>query len=144
MSRLLRAVRARLDKIALALSIYTPAVTWTVIVADVGLGLGMVLQPDRFARTPSYGNLIGIAPIQAWGGAHIAVALGLLVWRLFHCRGIGIAAHMAAAGLTCGWFCAFIIRFATDSSTTIVNVVSWGVMVSLVARSIVGLDEDGQ
>ena len=139
-----RRVRAWMDAVIAAVSVYTPAVTWTVVIADTALGAGMLFQPERFSRTPSYGNLIAIAPAQVWGVAYVAVAAGLVAWRVSLRPAVGVIAHMAVAGLTFGWFCAFVIRYLTDSSTTIVNVVTWGVLLSLVARSVIGLDEDDQ
>lgn len=118
--------------------------TRTVIVAYVAIGVGLTLQPSRFANTPSYANLIAFTPSEAWGCGYLAVAALLVAWRLSQrpTQWLGILAHTAAAILTMWWLAAFVIRYATDDGTTIVNVVSWSVFLSLVARSAQGIDDD--
>ena len=115
--------------------------TRTLIVAYVAIGVGLTLQPSRFANTPSYHNLLVFAAAQAWGCAYLAVAALFIAWRLAQTRLLGVITHTAATILTLWWFAAFIIRYSTDDGTTIVNVVSWGVFLSLVARSAQGLSQ---
>lgn len=122
-------------------SIYTPIITWTVIVGYTVLALGMTLQPSRFSRTPSYGNLVQLFPIQLWGAAYLVVAALLLAWRVTDRRSLGVFAHTVALILTMWWWGAFVLRWSTDNSTTIVNPVTWGWALSFVLRSAVGLDE---
>lgn len=124
-------------------TLYTPVISWTVIAAFMALGIGMTLQPDRFARTPSYANLLSFAPAQVWGCAHLLVAALLLAWRMStHTRWIGVIAHTAGIMLTLWWLGAFVIRWLTDDATTIVNVVSWSILLSLLIRSTNGLDDE--
>lgn len=126
--------------------IYTPVITHTVVVAYVAIGVGLTLQPSRFSRTPSYANLLLFAPAEVWGCAYLGVAALLLAWRFTHAtipsRWLGVGAHTLAVILTLWWLAAFIIRYWTDDATTIVNVVSWSVFLSLVLRSTGGLDDD--
>lgn len=125
-------------------TVYTPVITWTVIATYVALGFGLTVQPLRFERTPSYHNLLVLAHAPVWGCAYFAAAVLLLAWRLQpHRRLLGRAAHMYAIILTLWWLLAFVIRYATDDATTIVNVVSWSVFLSLAARSSSGLDREG-
>jgi hypothetical protein len=102
----------------------------------VGLGLGLVLQSDRFHRTPAYANLLGIMSADNWGYIHLGVAvmmlLGLVFWDN---RALNIASHTVAGVLLLVWEAAFIIRYLTDSATTVVNVMSWGAYLFLLLGS---------
>lgn len=100
------------------------------------IGLGLVFQPLRFQRTPSYANLLHIAHAQVWGALYLIVAALLITWCFRQApQWWGTAVHTVAFMLTAGWLGAFVVRWATDSSTTIVNVASWAVFVSLVVKS---------
>lgn len=121
---------------------YRPVITYTVVLAFAAIGLGLVLQPARFGETPSYANLLHFAPAEVWGAVYLSVAGLLLVWRLIQRQWIGVAAHTLASILTLWWLMAFVVRYFTDDATTIVNVVSWTVYLSLVVRSSGGLDDD--
>lgn len=100
------------------------------------IGLGLVFQPHRFQRTPSYANLLHIAPAAVWGVLYLIVAVLLISWCFRQSPPWwGIAVHTIAVMLTAGWLGAFVVRWATDTSTTIVNVASWTVFLSLVAKS---------
>lgn len=121
---------------------YRPIITYTVVAAFAAIGLGLTLQPARFGSTPSYANLLQFAPSEAWGAVYLLVACLLLAWRLTPQRWLGIAAHTLAAILTLSWLAAFVVRYASDDATTIVNVVSWSVFLSLVIRSTGGLDDE--
>jgi hypothetical protein len=122
--------------------------TRTLLIAYLAIGVGLTTQPDRFANTPSYANLLISAPAQLWGCAYIVVATLFIAWRLVQTTstvphpGFGIFVHTVALALTAWWWVAFIIRYATDDGTTIVNVVSWGVFLSLIARSAQGLNPE--
>lgn len=116
--------------------------TVTVTVAYTLLGLGMLGQPARFDRTPAYGNLTQIVDVQIWGGAYLGVAALLMVYLLRPDRLTAILAHTAGAALTLIWLTAFIVRFATDPGTTIVNVVSWLVFALLLIRSGLGAEDN--
>jgi hypothetical protein len=121
---------------------YRPIITYTVVLAYAAIGLGLVLQPARFGATPSYANLLQFAPAEAWGAAYLTVAGLLVAWRMIRHQWVGVAAHTLASILTVWWLLAFVVRYSTDNATTIVNVVSWSVFLSLVIRSSGGLDED--
>ena len=118
---------------------------WTtrlVAIAYVAIGCGLTLQPGRFSNTPSYANLIAFVTAPGWGCAYLGVAALLIAWCLARrAHWLGVLAHTAAAILTMWWLAAFVIRYATDSGTTIVNVVSWGVFLSLVYKSSQGIDD---
>lgn len=126
-----------------ALGVYTPTITWTVIVAYAVIGWGLVEQPYTFSNTPSYANLIHFRSTATWGAAYLASAALLAAWRLiWRERGIGFLAHIVTAVLTVWWLGAFIIRWQTDKGTTVVNPVSWTVFLSLVVRSWRGVDDE--
>lgn len=105
----------------------------TVIVAYAAFGITLLVQPGRYSNTPSYANLLDVLPAWTWGVLYLVAGLGLLV--PLHSKGISAAMHTAASGLTAVWLAAFLIRYFTDSGTTIVNVVSWSVFLTLVIRS---------
>lgn len=113
----------------------TIAVTRTLIAVYIAIGVGLTLQPYRFSNTPSYHNLLVFAPSEVWGVMYLLVAALLVAWRLVQPQWLGVVAHTAAVILTSWWLIAFVIRYATDDGTTIVNVVSWSVFLSLIARS---------
>lgn len=126
---------------------YKPVITYTISTAYSAIGLGLMAQPSRFARTPSYANLLQFAPARAWGAAYLLIAVLLVAWRLTHrvpsvSRRLGVAAHTLATSITLWWLAAFVVRYATDDATTIVNLVSWSVFLSLVIRSSGGLDAE--
>lgn len=123
-------------------TVYTPVITWTVIVAYLALALGMTFQPSRFSNTPSYGELLQVASAPTWGFGYFTVAVLLAAWRVSRSRTVGVLAHTAGVILTGWWLAAFVHRYLTDSGTTLVNVVSWSVFFSLVIRSISGIDEE--
>jgi hypothetical protein len=100
------------------------------------LGLGMVLQPSRFSATPAYGNLTQVLDIRLWGAMYLAVAALFGVYTvLVTGRLFGIVVHIPGAIVTGTWWLAFIIRWRTDDSTTVVNVVSWMVFILIIMRS---------
>lgn len=112
---------------------------WTTRLAFLAftlIGGGLLFQPDRFQRTPSYGNLIRLFPATTWGIAYLIVAVLLLSWGLRRTpQWWGVAVHTLAIMLTVGWLAAFVVRWLTDAATTIVNVVSWTVLLILLVES---------
>ena len=109
-----------------------------VALAYLGIALGLLFQPDRFAKTPAYHNLIAVLAAQAWGVLYLMAALGLLAGALVARRwrpAVSITAHTITVALTAWWLLAFVVRYATDVSTTIVNVISWAVFLALVLSS---------
>ena len=117
------------------------ALTWSkrvVTLAFLGVAAGLLLQPDRFARTPAYHNLLTLCSAQTWGALYLGC--GLMLFGASMIRGrtrmtAQIMAHTLATMLAGWWLLAFVIRFATDDSTTVVNVVSWSVYVILLLHS---------
>lgn len=100
------------------------------------IGVGLLAQPDRFSRTPAYGNLIRVFPATTWGMLYLVAAAGLGLWMWGRLPAWwGIAVHTAAIMLVGGWLLAFIVRWVTDDSTTIVNVASWSTFLLLTLRS---------
>jgi hypothetical protein len=116
---------------------------WTTRLAVAPLiliGLGLVFQPQRFHRTPSYANLLHIAPAPTWGALYLFVAALLITWTIRQApHWWGIAVHTVAVMLTAGWLGAFVVRWLTDGATTIVNVASWAVFLALVIKSAVAI-----
>ena len=95
-------------------------------VAFLVLGTDLLVQPDRFERTPSYANLLDILPQAIWGAIYLTAAtilIGSIVMR--HHRPFAVLAHTVAFCLVATWLTAFVVRWVTDDATTIVNVMSW-------------------
>lgn len=104
-------------------------------------GSALLLQPDRWARTPSYGLLLNLADQQWWAFGYLSVAAlmaGYIVWPM--CRKLAVIAHTAAVALLLFWLAAFVVRWITDDATTIVNVVSWSTFLYLAVRSALMID----
>lgn len=99
-------------------------------------GLALWLQPGRWSRTPAYGILLDLFPQQVWGSIYIVVALvlALSVW-VTNAHSVGIAAHAVAIALTTVWLTAFVVRWVTDSATTVVNPVNWSVLLAVLIYS---------
>jgi hypothetical protein len=99
-------------------------------------GLGMVLQSTRFDATPAYRNLSQMLDIRLWGVAYLMTAIMFSVYTLLTTgRLYGIITHIVALVVTGIWLLAFVIRWLTDSGTTVVNVGSWLVLTLIIARS---------
>jgi small-conductance mechanosensitive channel len=111
--------------------------------AYVLIGAGLLIQPNRFSRTPAYGNLIRVFPAQTWGVIYLVIAAGLALWVLGRVPAWwGIAIHTVAITLVSGWLLAFVVRWITDDSTTIVNVASWSIFLLLTIRSSIDAYDD--
>lgn len=109
----------------------------------IGIGLTLVLQAARYSNTPSYANLLDILPAQAWGGLYLAAAaLKLAAILRYHIRSLVIITHTVTIALIAVWLAAFIVRWFTDSGTTIVNVTSWATYLYLTVRSAIMTDDD--
>ncbi len=116
--------------------------TLIVMIAFATFGSTLVVQSARYLNTPSYANLLDIASPQLWGVIYLAVVLGLaLSIRYSGIRPVVVIAHTAAIALDLGWLGAFVVRYLSDSGTTIVNIVSWGVFLALLFRSVLLLDD---
>lgn len=119
-----------------------PAQTAAMIVIFILLGTMLVLQSGRWARTPAYGNLLRILSADTWGYLYLGVGIFLaagLVWQAR--RIISVMAHTVAFVLLSAWEAGFIVRYFTDSATTIVNVVSWGAYLFLLVVSAQRIDQ---
>jgi hypothetical protein len=114
-----------------------------IIAAYFIIGLTLILQPDKYASTPSYANLIYILPSWLWGVIYLITVVFLIFSQLFVTPlYIGVTAHTVAIALTTVWFLAFVVRYFTDEGTTIVNVVSWGVFLTMLIVSAARLVDD--
>jgi hypothetical protein len=105
-------------------------------VVFVGLGVTLLVQPGRYANTPSYANLLAIVPAWGWGVIYLGCAV-LQVASLFawlHPT-LSYIAHTLSIMVTTFWWSAFLIRWLTDDGTTIVNVLTWGTFLYLLFRS---------
>lgn len=120
-----------------------PAVLMSVTFTAIGLAL--TLQPDRFANTPSYANLLVITGQMVWGliylGCAALLGMSLLPLPRRHKWTIAVAAHTVSIALTGFWLAAFVVRYVTDEGTTIVNVASWSVYFALLVRSVLTLPD---
>lgn len=108
-----------------------------IMIAFTAIGFGLLFQPDRFTKTPSYHNLLILISAQIWGVAYIAAGLALAVWIYAQPTKIayGILAHTLPVMLSSFWLMAFVVRYFTDDATTIVNVVSWSVFTGILVHS---------
>lgn len=105
-------------------------------------GLALIIQSDRWYRTPAYGDLLHILSADAWGVIYLGVAAALaaaIAARRWH--SLAIAAHTLAIILFAAWDLAFVVRYLTDSATTAVNVVSWATYTTLAVWSALSIDE---
>jgi hypothetical protein len=108
-----------------------------IAVAYFGFGLDMLLQPDRFSKTPAYGTLTAVLDIRIWGACYLTAAVLLTVFvSLVTNRQYGVIAHIVSGTITLMWLLVFIIRWQTDPNTTAVNVVSWSVFLIVIVRSL--------
>ena len=126
------------------LGINDPRANMTVMaVVFAVIGVTLLLQPQRYADTPSYGNLLAIARPQTWAVVYLTIAAlkGVCVWRYRRSRALIIVTHTLSIMLVAAWLAAFLVRYATDSGTTIVNVASWSVYLYLLIRSALRVDE---
>jgi hypothetical protein len=107
-----------------------------IAIAYLGFGLDMLLQPRRFYTTPAYGTLAQVFDIRLWGACYLfaAILLGAYV-SLVTSRLFGTIAHTITGTITLVWWFAFLIRWLSDPNTTAVNVVSWGVFLLVIIRS---------
>lgn len=115
-----------------------------VVMAIVFYALGITLwfQPGRYSNTPSYANLLDIAPQYAWGLIYMAAAtLKIIAIARYANRLLVVVTHTVGITLVSVWLAAFIVRYLTDAGTTIVNVCSWSVFLYLVVRSALMVDE---
>lgn len=115
-----------------------------VVLCGVFLAIGVTLevQPSRYANTPSYANLLDIFRQSTWGAVYLfASALMIGCIRRHTHRTLIIVTHTVTITLILVWLAAFVIRYATDGGTTIVNVASWTVYLYLAVRSALLVDE---
>jgi hypothetical protein len=105
------------------------------------LALALWFQPGRFDHTPSYANLLDIFHQPIWALAYAVAACLMAVSLRYHTSRVLVSiTHTASIALLGTWWIAFIIRWATDSGTTPVNVVSWSVFLYIAARSALLVD----
>jgi hypothetical protein len=106
-------------------------------------GITLWFQPGRYFNTPSYANLLQVASTTAWGSMYLfCCILMLIVTFRRKIKVISIIAHGISLALTLWWLVAFIIRYATDDGTTIVNVISWSTYTYLLVRSALVIGDD--
>jgi hypothetical protein len=106
------------------------------------IGITLILQPERFANTPAYGNLLAVFGQTVWGIFYMAGAAFAAISFLLYRRKVLVAVAMFAAGIDAlAWWLAFDERYITDKGTTIVNVVSWATYLYLIIRSVITLDD---
>jgi hypothetical protein len=114
-------------------------VSWPGLLVTVmffAFGLTMLLQPGRYNNTPSYANLIQIAGLTTWGVAYLIASLMMAsFFAYFRSEWFAVAAHSFAFMLSAVWLGAFVVRYATDDGTTIVNVCSWTAFTILILHS---------
>lgn len=104
-------------------------------VVCAGLAQEMWLQPLRFTRTPAYGNLLALLPIQLWGLAYGLASVLLLGAVLRPGLALYTATFAFTLTLLAVWWAIFLVRRITDIATTDVNLLSWGVLLCLAGRA---------
>lgn len=115
----------------------------TVAVAFIAFGVTLLLQPERWFNTPSYANLLLVIDVSTWGWLYLLGAALLCASAYFRkTRWVLVLAHTYGLALAVFWDAAFVVRYATDSGTTIVNIVSWGILITRLIQSAVVLDDD--
>jgi|SRR5882762_2289211 len=128
--------------------------TAVIALAFLAFGVTMLLQPERYHNTPSYANLIKLVGLPWWGSLYVLASVLLWAYLVRYKRTtvtkrevklsdmwLPVVAHTVAGVLSTVWLLAFVIRYATDSGTTIVNVVSWSVFTLLLTVSALHVDE---
>lgn len=109
----------------------------------LAFGITLWFQPGRYFNTPSYANLLQVASTSAWGSMYLFCAVLLLIVTFRRrVKVISIIAHGISLALMLWWLVAFIIRYATDDGTTIVNVISWSTYTYLLVRSALLISDD--
>lgn len=104
-------------------------------VVCAGLAQEMQLQPLRFTRTPAYGNLLALLPIQAWGWAYAVAAVLLIAAVLWSSLALNTLTFAFTLTLLAVWWVIFLVRRITDIATTDVNLLNWGVLLWLAGRA---------
>lgn len=105
-------------------------------VVFTAIGLSLLLQPHRYGATSSYANLLALAPARVWAAAYLTVAALKAVYLLrYRARWLEIVTHTLSIMLVSAWLTAFVIRYITDTATTVVNVASWSVYLYLLLLS---------
>src|SRR6185312_9039702 len=120
---------------------HRPASTLGLVAIFIVFGLGLIFQAKRWSSTPAYGNLLIIFSAPTWGYIYLAVGIVMMIavfTRTF--RLISLMAHTIAFVLLTTWEATFIIRYLTDSKTTVANVVAWAAYLALVLRSATLID----
>jgi hypothetical protein len=109
----------------------------------LAIGLTLWFQPERYANTPSYANLLDILPQHAWATMYVVVAVvkAAAMWQ-YMSRVLTVMAYTLGVALVVVWLAAFVVRYLTDDGTTIVNVCSWATYLFLIVRSAIRLDDD--
>ena len=107
------------------------------------IGLTLWFQPERYANTPSYANLLAILPQHAWAAMYVVVAVVKVaaLWR-YASRVLTVMAYTLGVALVVVWLAAFVVRYLTDDGTTIVNVCSWATYLFLIVRGAIRLDDE--
>jgi len=112
-----------------------------VSIAFLGFGITMILQPHRYKNTPSYKNLIQMESLTFWGICYLVIGIAWIIFMLWIRNDkVGLLVHTFASMITAVWVVIFIVRWITDSGTTIVNVINWGVLLTLTIWSGVWID----
>lgn len=109
----------------------------------LAIGLTLWFQPERYANTPSYANLLDILPQHAWAAMYVVVSVvkAVAVWHYTR-RVLTVMAYTLGVALVVVWLAAFVVRYLTDDGTTIVNVCSWATYLYLLVRSAIRLDDE--
>jgi hypothetical protein len=115
----------------------------TVVLAVVfsTLALGLSLQARRFERTPAYANLLDLFPQPTWAVIYAVAAVLMIIGLRYHTSRVLLSVtHTVSIVLLGSWWLAFVIRWATDGGTTVVNVLSWGVFLYVAVRAAIMVD----
>lgn len=113
-------------------------------VVNSAISAGLLVQPARFTATPAYGVLLDILNQRTWGFAFMAVSIVMVAALLFdnQSRPLTVIAHIMAISLATIWLVGFIVRYLSDPSTTIVNVLSWSLHIAVLGYSLSIIDRN--
>jgi hypothetical protein len=102
----------------------------------LGYAGGLWLQPARWVATPAYGELLVLAPQWVWGACYLVAALGLLAALVWPHRLLAVVGgHIVAGMLMAAWWVAFLVRWVTNESTTVVNPLNWLALLAVLTLS---------
>jgi hypothetical protein len=111
----------------------------------IALALSLWFQTGRFERGAAYANLLQIFGPLVWACLYlVAGILTLASLKFRHSRTLITLTHTLNIVLVGSWWVGFVVRWFTDSATTVVNVLSWGVFLYVALQTAVEVDRESE